>query len=173
MSAVAWVVSLVAAQRLCELAWSRRNEKALLARGGIEVGARHYPAFVFLHTTWLLAVLVVARGGVVHAIALAAFAVLQALRLWVISTLGPYWTTRVITLAGAPLVRHGPYRWIRHPNYWIVAGEIALLPVAFGAYEVAFVFSVLNAGLLLHRVRIEEEALAAREAGSSDASTPW
>ena len=162
---VEWVVALVALQRLVELGWSRHNEKALLARGGIEIGARHYPLLVLLHTAWLLTILVFAPRGVVRPMVLGAFVVLQALRLWVIAALGPYWTTRVITLSDAPLVRHGPYRWLRHPNYWIVVGEIALLPVAFGAYAVAVVFSVLNACLLLHRVRIEEAALAAREGG--------
>jgi methyltransferase len=172
MGVVGWVVAFVALQRLSELGWSRRNERALLAKGGIEMGARHYPAFVFLHTAWLLAILVLAPSSVVHPTALAVFAALQMLRLWVIAALGPYWTTRVITLAGAPLVRSGPYRWIRHPNYWIVVGEIALLPLAFGAYAIAAAFSVLNAGLLLYRVRIEEEALAAREPESAEASTP-
>jgi len=162
---VEWVVALVALQRVVELSWSRRNEKALLARGGIEVGARHYPLLVLLHAGWLLAVLAFAPGGVVSPLLLGAFVALQALRLWVITTLGPYWTTRIITVADAPLIRTGPYRWLRHPNYWVVVGEIALLPAAFGAYAVAVVFSILNAILLLHRVRVEEVALSAREPG--------
>ncbi len=162
MGVVQWVVALVVLQRLVELARSRRNERALLARGGVEVGARHHPLLVLLHTSWLLAILAFAPRDTVSLGLLGAFVVLQALRVWVIATLGPYWTTRVITLADAPLVRSGPYRWLRHPNYWIVVGEIALLPSVFGAYAVAVVFSVLNAVLLLHRVRVEEAALARR-----------
>lgn len=90
------------------------------------------------------------------------FALLQLARLWVIASLGPFWTTRVITLPGAPLIRRGPYRWLRHPNYLIVAGEIAVLPLAFGAWTIALVFSVANALLLAYRIRIEEEAALAR-----------
>ena len=176
MGVVEWVVVLVALQRLVELGRSRRNERALLARGGVEIGARHYPLLVLLHGSWLLAIWRFAPGGTVSLGLLGAFGILQALRLWVIVSLGPYWTTRVITVADAPLVRTGPYRWLEHPNYWIVVGEIAVLPSAFRAYTVAAVFSVLNAILLLHRVRIEAAALALRRQrtmeGTMEASSP-
>ena len=162
LGVVEWVVALVVLQRLVELARSRPNERALLARGGVEVGARHHPLLVLLHTSWLLAILAFAPRDGLSLGLLGAFVALQALRVWVIATLGPYWTTRVITVADTPLVRTGPYRWLKHPNYWIVVGEIALLPAAFGAYAVAVVFSVLNAVLLSHRVRVEEAALAPR-----------
>jgi methyltransferase len=91
--------------------------------------------------------------------------VLQAGRVWVIATLGPYWTTRIITLDGAPLVRSGPYRFVRHPNYLIVTGEIALLPLVFGEVLVCLVFSVLNAALLFWRIRQEDAALSLRRIG--------
>lgn len=87
---------------------------------------------------------------------------LQVLRVWTVASLGGYWTTRVISLPGAPLVRHGPYRFLRHPNYAIVCAEIAVLPLAFGAVELAIVFSILNAALLSWRIRVEERALASR-----------
>lgn len=167
MGVVEWVVALVALQRLVELARSRRNETALLARGGVEVGARHYPLLVLLHGGWLLAMLAFAPRDALNLALLGTFLILQALRVWVIATLGPYWTTRVISVADAPLVRTGPYRWLKHPNYWIVVGEIALLPAAFGAYAVAVVFSVLNAVLLAHRVRVEEAALEPRRRPSA------
>ena len=93
---------------------------------------------------------------------LGAFAGLQALRLWIIHSLGPFWTTRVITLPGAPLVRRGPYRFLRHPNYVVVVAEIAVLPLVFGAWRIAAVFSVLNLALLAWRIRIEQRALAPR-----------
>ena len=88
---------------------------------------------------------------------------LQTLRVWVIVTLGPYWTTRVITLDGAPLVSGGPFRYVRHPNYWIVTGEIAVLPLAFGQLPIALVWSVLNGLLLRHRIAVESAAIAPRE----------
>jgi len=88
--------------------------------------------------------------------------------MWVIITLGPYWTTRVITLPGAPLVRKGPYRLMRHPNYAIVVAEIAVLPLTFGAWTIAIVFSVLNALLIAHRISLEDAGLAERR----QAATP-
>lgn len=84
------------------------------------------------------------------------------MRIWVIATLGPFWTTRIISLSGAPLVRDGPYRFIRHPNYWIASLEIAVLPLAFGQIGIALVFSLLNALLIAYRARIENAARAAR-----------
>jgi methyltransferase len=165
MSLCHWLVLLVALQRLIEVAWARRNERRLLAAGGIEVGAAHYPLFFVLHGSWLAALwlLVPAEAPVIWPL-LVFFAMLQAARLWVIGSLGRYWTTRVITVPGAPLVRRGPYRWIKHPNYLVVAAEIAVLPLAFGAWEIALMFSVLNALLLYHRIRVEEAALAPRRA---------
>jgi methyltransferase len=91
---------------------------------------------------------------------LALYAALQLGRVWVIATLGARWTTRVIVLPGAPLIKRGPYRYVRHPNYAIVAGEIAVLPLAFGAVRIALVFSALNLALVLRRIRIEDRALA-------------
>lgn len=158
------VLLLVAAQRLGELVYARRNEARLRAQGGVEVGARHYPFFFLVHGSWLisLAVVVPAQTPVVWPW-LVLFVLLQAGRLWVIASLGPYWTTRIITLPSAPLVTRGPYRWLKHPNYWIVVGEIATLPLAFSAYTIAIVFSIANAVLLWHRIRVEEEALAPRK----------
>jgi methyltransferase len=157
------IVLLVALQRVIEVVYARRNERRLRAAGGIEVGRRHYPLFFVLHGAWLLALLVsVPANAPVHWPLLMLFAGLQVARLWVIATLGPAWTTRIITLPGAPLVTRGPYRWTRHPNYLIVAAEIAVLPLAFGAWALAVVFSIANAVLLAHRIRTENRALASR-----------
>ncbi len=157
------VVAAVTVQRLAELAVARRNTARLLARGGVEIGRAHYPLFVVLHAAWLAAVAVTAAGAPPPPWPpLAGLAGLMAARLWVMHSLGPYWTTRVITVAGAPLVRSGPYRFCRHPNYLVVAGEIALLPLAFGAWRIALAFSLLNAVLIAHRLRVEERALAER-----------
>ena len=93
---------------------------------------------------------------------LGVFVVLQGLRLWVLASLGPLWTTRIITLPGAPLVRRGPYRFLRHPNYAVVVAEIAVLPLVFGAWRIALVFSLLNLALLAWRIRVEQQALAPR-----------
>lgn len=164
--AIMLILALVIVQRLVELVYAERNTRALLKRGAIEVGRAHYPFIVALHALWLLAiVLMLPAQATIHWLALALFLVLQAGRVWVIATLGPYWTTRIITLDGAPLVRSGPYRFVRHPNYLIVAGEIALLPLVFGEVMVCLVFSVLNAALLFWRIRQEDAALSLRRIG--------
>lgn len=157
------IIALVVVQRLSELVYAERNTKALLARGAVEVGRAHYPLIVLLHAAWLIAIVALLPSDPpVNFILLGVFVVLQALRVWVLATLGPYWTTRIITLPGAPLVRRGPYRLLRHPNYTVVVGEIAVLPLAFGEIWVAVVFTVLNAAMLAWRIRQENEALAVR-----------
>ncbi len=154
------IIGLVAVQRLIEVAYAGRNTRALLRRGAIETGRGHYPLFIALHAAWLVAIaLGLPDAPTIAWLPLAVFVVLQIGRLWVIASLGPFWTTRIITLPGAPLVRRGPYRWVRHPNYAIVAGEIATLPLVFGAVEIAVVFSILNGALLAWRIRIEDRAL--------------
>lgn len=165
MTAVTIVVLLVALQRLAELVYARRNTTRLLAAGGIEHGARHYRLFVVLHGGWLIAVFAFADpAATLSAPLLVLFVALQVARLWVIASLGRYWTTRVITFPGAPLIRHGPYRFMRHPNYAIVVAEIAVLPLVFGEWALALVFSALNLALLRYRIRVENVALAERVA---------
>jgi len=157
------VLLAVLAQRLGELFYARRNEARLKAAGGIEHGAGHYPLFILLHGAWLAALWAwVPAAASVNWWLLGGFAVAQLGRLWVLASLGRWWTTRIITLPGAPLVRCGPYRYVRHPNYVIVVAEIALLPLAFDAWEIAIAFSLLNALLLGWRIRIEDRALADR-----------
>jgi methyltransferase len=159
------ILALVVAQRLVEIVYAERNTRALLARGAVEIGRAHYPLIVLLHAAWLTAiVLLLPADAAIHYFPLSVFVALQLARVWVLVALGPYWTTRIITLEGAPLVRTGPYRFVRHPNYLVVAGEIAMLPLAFGEWTVAIVFSILNAAVLAWRIRQEDAALAVRRA---------
>jgi methyltransferase len=166
MSILHLVLGLVALQRLGELVLAARNTRDLRAAGAIELDAKGYPLFVLLHAAWLasLALFVPASAPAAWPL-LAVFAVLQLGRLWVIASLGRHWTTRLIVLPGRPLARSGPYRFINHPNYLIVAAEIAVLPLAFGAVAIAAVFSAANLALLVRRVSVEERALAPRRAG--------
>jgi methyltransferase len=162
--AAAVIIALVAVERLGELRIANRHTRVLLAEGGIEIGGEHYYLIVALHAAWLAAIAVaVLAGAVISWPALILFACLQPVRFWVIRSLGKYWTTRIITVPGAKLIRRGPYRYVRHPNYLLVAAEIALLPLAFDAWGIALVFSALNAILLTWRIRVEAPALAARE----------
>jgi methyltransferase len=163
MSLVHLILLLVALQRLAELAYARRNEARLRARGGIEFGARHYPLFFAVHGGWLAAMAVLTPPDApISWLLIAVFALLQVARIWVVASLGAYWTARIISVPDAPLVRRGPYRWLRHPNYWIVIGEIAVLPAAFGDWAVAAAFSLANAILLWHRIGVENAALERR-----------
>ena len=153
------LLAFVTAQRLAELALARHNTRVLLNSGAKEVAPQHYPFMVALHGCWIAGLWLLAIGRPVDAISFAVFMVLQAGRLWVIGTLKGRWTTRIIVLPGAPLVSSGPYRFMAHPNYVIVAGEIAVLPLAFGMPLYAATFSVLNAAVLYVRIKAENEAL--------------
>lgn len=163
---IAWIViGLVIAQRLAELVIAKRNTARLLAEAGArEVGAGHYPAIVALHTAWLAALVFILwqEAVTIRWPWLALFLILQLGRVWVLATLGRYWTTRIIVVPDAPMIRRGPFRLMRHPNYVVVSGEIAALPLAFGAWELALIFSLLNAGILFIRIRAEEAANADR-----------
>ena len=159
MSYAVLLLGFVTLQRLGELALARRNTRRLLARGGHEVGAGHYPLMVGFHAVWLAGLWWLGRDAAIQPLWLAAYGLLQILRGWVIGTLGERWTTRIIVLPGEPLVKTGPYRWANHPNYMIVIGEIAVLPLVFGLPMVAIVFSVLNLMLLWVRIRDENRAL--------------
>lgn len=165
---VGWAYALLAAvalQRLVELLHSRHNTARLIARGGREVGGDHYGLFIALHTAWLvtMALFVHATPSVPVAL-LCLYAVLQLARLWVIGSLGPYWTTRIVTIEGEPLRQRGPYRFIRHPNYLVVAIEIPLLPLILDQPLVAIIFGLLNLALLAYRIRIENRVLSPRRA---------
>jgi methyltransferase len=151
---------LVTAQRLIELVIARRNDARLRAAGGVEYGTGHYPFMLALHAAWLIGLWAIATRIAPSLAWVAGFLVLQGLRLWTLYSLGRRWTTRVIVVPGAPLVRRGPYRFMRHPNYAIVAAEIFVLPMAFGLTVYAIVFSVLNALALAIRLRVEERALS-------------
>jgi methyltransferase len=157
-------VCLVALQRLLELGYSRHNERRLRARGAVERGSGHYPLMVSLHALWLASTLVegLLRGPEIPAwwpVPLVAFLLVQPLRYWAIAALGINWNTRVLVVPGGKVVRSGPYRYITHPNYVVVAVEILTFPLIFGAWITAIVFSILNAALLFVRIRTENRAL--------------
>ena len=157
------IIALVVLQRAGELMLANRNTQRLKARGAVEIGAEHYRLIVLLHMAWLMAVLwLLPAPLVIYWGWIAVFVLLQAARVWVIASLGPYWTTRIISVPGVPLVKRGPYRFVRHPNYLVVAGEILVLPLAFGEIWVAILFSLANAAILYWRIRQEETGLVAR-----------
>ena len=149
----------VTAQRLAELVLARRNTARLLARGAVEIAPEHYPLIVLLHAAWLAALWWYGSTQSVSVPWLVVYIALQALRVWILASLGERWTTRIISLPGAQLVRRGPYRFMRHPNYTLVVAEIAVLPMVLHLPWIAVVFSILNALVLTIRIRAEERAL--------------
>ena len=157
------VLFFVVAQRGLELLYAGANTRRALARGGIEIAAQQYPWIVALHVAWIASMLIfIPRAAEPNLFLLGLYALLQLARIWSIASLGPYWTTRIITFPDRPLVARGPYRFLRHPNYLVVACEIAVLPLAFGAWQIAALFTALDAIVLSARIRDENHALDAR-----------
>ena len=159
------IVGLVAIERLYEMWLSRRNAMRVMARGGVEVGAGHYPVMVVLHTLFLVAAaaevwfLATPATAWLTLVSVVAVASTMGLRYWAILSLGDRWNTRVLFEPGKAPVRRGPYRWLRHPNYLAVVAEILFLPLIHGAWRTALVFSVANALLLRRRIRVENDAI--------------
>lgn len=154
------LLAFVTLQRLVELAIARRNTARLVARGAVEHGARHYPLMVALHATWLLSLWWFgwARDAALPLVLL--YALLQAGRIWVLATLGPRWTTRILVLPGVAPVVAGPFRFVRHPNYLVVALELPCVSLALGLVWHALLFGALNLAMLRHRIRAENAAYA-------------
>ena len=153
------ILAFVTFERLFELWLARRNTSRLLTQGAVEHGRGHYPLIVAVHLLWLAALWWLATPRPIDGFWLALFVLLEVGRVWVLTTLGPRWTTRIIVLPGAPLVRRGPYRFVNHPNYLVVVLEIAVLPLVFGLWQVAVIFSLLNAAVLTIRIRAEDRTL--------------
>jgi methyltransferase len=162
------VLALVTLQRLGELLYAHRNESRLRARGAIEHAAQHYWTLVALHSAWLAGLWLLAPQQPINLFWLTIFIILQGLRCWVLVTLKDRWTTRIIVLPGAPLIKTGPYRLISHPNYAIVAGEIFALPMAFGLHAYAVLFFLINACVLAIRIRAENRALRGEDCSPAE-----
>ncbi|MFL6720302.1 MAG: isoprenylcysteine carboxyl methyltransferase family protein [Sphingomonas sp.] len=154
-----FILSLVTMSRLVELPIARANTRRLITAGGREVARGHYPLIVALHVAWLATLWWLAPAAPVNLPLLALFALIECARIWVLQTLGRRWTTRIIVVPGEQLVARGPYKYLNHPNYAVVVAEIALLPLVFGLWRVALIFSLLNAAALAVRIREENRAL--------------
>ena len=165
MTVFGWGAVLLAyltVQRVAELWWAKHNERRLFAAGGVGYGRSHLPLIVLLHAAWMAGMWVLAYDRAVDPIFLVLFVLLQTVRFWVLFTLGRRWTIRIIAVPGERLVVRGPYRYLRHPNYAVVGGEIAVVPLALGLPVYALVFSILNAIVLAIRIPAENAALAAQ-----------
>ena len=150
-------------QRLSELYIASRNEKWLRSQGAMEYGKEHYPYIVALHTLFIISIIVeyIIRGGTyIDLIFLVLFALLLLFKFWALSSLGKYWNTKIFRVPGSGPVKKGPYKLFKHPNYFIVVCEIAIIPLVFHLYYTAIVFTVLNAIMLTVRIRVENRVWA-------------
>jgi methyltransferase len=156
---------MVLAQRGLEELHSQRNTRRLLAEGAVEAGADYYPVVAITHLAWIASVffLIPASAPIVWPM-LVLFMVLQVVRYWIIGTLGRYWTHRIITLPSAPIVKAGPYGFVKHPNYAVTIAETLLLPWAFGAWALGLIMVAIWTAVLRYKIQLEDEALAARRA---------
>ncbi len=153
------LLGVVTAQRLIELRIAKHNTERLLAKGAREIGADHYPLMVGFHASWLILMWVLGWNRDLVPVFVGVYILLQAFRIWILTSLGPRWTTRIIII-DEPLVARGPYKFIRHPNYWLVVAEIAAVPLALGLPWVALIVSILHAGVLYIRIRTENRGLS-------------
>ena len=153
------LLAYLTVQRLAELWWAKQNEARLMASGGLEYGRSHLPLMILFHAAWMAGLWLLAYDRPVEPFFLALFVVLQMARFWLLATLGRRWTIGIIVIPGEQLVVRGPYRLLRHPNYAVVTGEIAVVPLALGLPAYALVFSILNAGMLAIRITAENAAL--------------
>ncbi|MBK8554154.1 MAG: hypothetical protein IPL53_25150 [Ignavibacteria bacterium] len=161
------VIVIVILQRLFELVIAKRNEKWLLEQGAVEYGKEHYRFIVLLHTLFFISMIAEynfrerdIEFNVINYLFLVFFVFLQIMRVWVLRSLGKYWNTKILRIPDSGLIKTGPYRYFKHPNYIIVVCEIFVIPMIFDLYYTAIVFSVLNAIMLSVRIRSENEALA-------------
>jgi methyltransferase len=166
------LLAFITAQRVAELWWARENERRLFAAGGIEFGRTRLFLIVLLHAAWIIGLWTLGYDRSINPFFLVVVVLLQIARFWILITLGRRWTIRIIAVPGERLVARGPYRFLRHPNYAVVAGEFAAVPLALGLSIYALVFTILNAAVLAIRISEENAALAAaaRVAGPSHGS---
>jgi len=161
---VFFVFAYLVLQRLGELVYASRNTKRLLFEGAQEYGADHYHYFILLHGSWIIVMMMLAKPDqALNPYILNAFFLSQVLRFWTLASIGRWWTTRIISAPNFPRVKKGSYKFLSHPNYTVVILEIAIVPMLFGLWWAAVVFSILNAILLRHRIGIENEVLKERD----------
>ena len=151
------VALIILIQRGAEELYSARNTQALIDAGAREAGRSYYPVVATTHLAWIASLffLIPATAAASYPLAVVYIA-LQVVRYWVIATLGRFWTHRIFTLDNAPVVRRGPYRCVRHPNY--------------GALALGMIMGAVWTAVLAYKVKLEDEALSARRRALSEQS---
>jgi methyltransferase len=159
------VISIIVFQRIIELFIAKRNENWMKIQGAVEFGARHYKYLVVMHGSFFLSLtaekVLLERGlSPLWPFIFCLFGLTQLIRVWVISSLGKFWNTKILVLANEKIVKKGPYRFVKHPNYFVVAMELVVVPLLFNAFYTALLFTILNALMMMVRIPEEEKALS-------------
>jgi len=155
-------VTFVILLRIGELILSKRNERWLLMNNAIEYGHRHYPFIVALHVLFFISMIVEYATLDTTSFSiffLVSYFILIAFKVWIIASLGRFWNTKIYRISGIPLIKKGPYKYMKHPNYMTVVAEIAIIPLVFDLYFTAIIFSLLNLVILYVRIKEENKAL--------------
>lgn len=155
-------ISFVILLRIGELILSKRNEKWLLQNGAIEYGQKHYPLIVALHVFFIVSLIVeysMKEAVSYNSFLLVLYFLLLVFKAWIILSLGKFWHTKIYHVPNYPLIKKGPYRYFKHPNYMIVIIEIAVIPLIFHLYFTAVIFFVFNAIMLTVRIKAENRVL--------------
>jgi methyltransferase len=159
------LLALVALLRIVELRISRRHQQEMVARGASKVVDPRYRWMVLLHAGVLVgaAVEVVFLHRpfypVVAAVCFGLFLAANAVRWWVIRTLGEHWNVQVMNSTNLGVVTSGPFRYVRHPNYAAVFVEMLVLPLIHTAWITALAGSLGHILVLSQRLATEERVL--------------
>jgi methyltransferase len=155
-------ISFIILLRIGELLLAKRNEKWLLQNGAVEYGKKHYPFIVALHVSFLISLIIeyyLKQPATYNLFLLIFYFILLAFKAWVILSLGKFWNTKIYHISNYPLMKKGPYKFLKHPNYLVVILEIAIIPLIFQLYFTAVIFTLLNAIMLSVRIKEENKAL--------------
>ena len=155
-------ISFIIFFRIWELLLSRSNEKWLLQNGAVEYGNKHYPFIVALHILFIISLILeysIQKTPSNSSFLLTSYFLFLAFKIWVILSLGKYWNTKIYHITDVPLIKKGPYKYFKHPNYLIVIAEIAIIPLAFHLYYTAIIFTLLNMIILFVRIKEENKVL--------------
>ena len=155
-------ISLIIFLRIGELMLSKRNEVWLLQNNAVEYGKNHYPFIVMLHVLFLISLIFeysIRQTSFFSLFFLSLYLLIFAIKIWVILSLGKFWNTKIYHISGFPLMKKGPYKYVKHPNYLIVIAEIAVIPMVFHLYYTAIIFTLLNMMMLYIRIKVENKVL--------------
>lgn len=155
-------ISFIILLRIAELLLSKSNEQWLLQNGAIEYGKKHYPFIVVLHTLFFFSLIIEYHNQLnpsYNLYLIILYCALLVFKAWIILSLGKFWNTKIYRISNIRLIKKGPYQYFKPPNYLVVIGEIAIIPLAFHLYFTAIVFTVLNTIMLWVRIKEENKAL--------------